>query len=695
MKWSKPVAVLSALLLFLSIFPRAFAAGTEQTNVIKKSTLVFSLDQAFGNGIVVHNDQVALQRIIDAILPLQAKYDVYVLLNPMVANKSYVTDVLDTLTDNGVPFVLDAISSDAETLGSCTMEVREGMPVAFNAPEDAYHGITIDLSEVEAYKTTYGSYFAGMRFMELFHHDWAIRAVQSTNPEWAEPCWKLPEDGFFHTDLAEPYIQFAHEHDMFVEWADLHWFTFRPWDPPQEGHEQELADLASKYPDTIVVTYDNNEAGAPATRLNDWHTAVTSFVQDGARGIGLSNQSWMTDCGFDDMNCPVSNILTWTLSGLEQELSFVQFEPAWYFFELPRGSFGYEDYTTDTAWAGRGNPTANFTALYNLLMDETSWHSGSALHASEITTTSVKLTWDNATAAAYYRILKDGNLVTRVKREQLDYTISGLSPGQSYLFQVQAGNADGTWSTSGPSLSVTTGSDSPVIIDTGSGNQGTDPGKENTEGEATSGGSASVPGSSVDTSRSPSSQGEPLVKLNDIAIHWAYQAIQRAIDEGWVKGYEDATFRPDQATTRAEFITLLHRAIGSSGSSAESGSNAFKDGKDIPKWAMSAMTYAIEAGWVIGDKNGNLHPNGVITRAEMAVILARVLKLELESLSNGVAWFKDGESIPVWAVNAVYAMAEQGLLSGRGSGKFDPQGHLSRAEAVTVLLRTLDLKAKQ
>ncbi|MGI6643371.1 MAG: S-layer homology domain-containing protein [Bacillota bacterium] len=47
----------------------------------------------------------------------------------------------------------------------------------------------------------------------------------------------------------------------------------------------------------------------------------------------------------------------------------------------------------------------------------------------------------------------------------------------------------------------------------------------------------------------------------DVAGHWAEKYINSAAAKGWVEGYEDGTFKPDQPITRAEFVTLVNRVL--------------------------------------------------------------------------------------------------------------------------------------
>lgn len=49
--------------------------------------------------------------------------------------------------------------------------------------------------------------------------------------------------------------------------------------------------------------------------------------------------------------------------------------------------------------------------------------------------------------------------------------------------------------------------------------------------------------------------------FTDISGHWAEEEIERAVSLGWIRGYEDGTFRPDQYITRAETMTIINRVL--------------------------------------------------------------------------------------------------------------------------------------
>ena len=171
----------------------------------------------------------------------------------------------------------------------------------------------------------------------------------------------------------------------------------------------------------------------------------------------------------------------------------------------------------------------------------------------------------------------------------------------------------------------------------------------------------------------------------DMDGHWAEEAVRQAAANGLATGYPDGTFRPDQPITRAEFTVMLVRALGLEGTGAPL---AFTDGDRIGSWAAQAIGLAVEAGLVQGYGDGSFRPDAPITRAEMAVMIARALKLPIEE--DASTGFADDEAIPRWAKGAVKALRELGIVGGRGNNAFVPNETATRAEAVVMLLSMLE-----
>ncbi len=319
---------------------------------------MFSIDQGFGNGLVVNRDIDAARRICEAVKTLRPAYDVFLLFNPQVADKAALESILDAVVAEDVSFVLDVCSSDCQTLGTTTVQ---------NHPVDGVHGVCIGVDDLARYKCRYGEHLAGVRLMELFSMDFTNRAVKTTNPEWNTAGWKLPDDAFFQPDLVRPFLRFARTEGMFVQFSDWHWARLHPWDETLKAQEAALRGLLGEFPGTVIVTYANNEpADKSVPRLRNWHEAVQPFVQDGAAAIGLSDQAWLRE---PEMSCPVEEVIEWAEQALSIGCRYIQFEPAWYFFKLPRGTFGRGDYRNDPKWQNSGEPLANFERLKTALME--------------------------------------------------------------------------------------------------------------------------------------------------------------------------------------------------------------------------------------------------------------------------------------------------------------------------------------
>ena len=185
----------------------------------------------------------------------------------------------------------------------------------------------------------------------------------------------------------------------------------------------------------------------------------------------------------------------------------------------------------------------------------------------------------------------------------------------------------------------------------------------------------------------PASEPEP-DRFSDVIGHWAERMIAAAAEMGWIQGYEDGSFRPDRSVTRAEMAVILARVLELS---AQTGMavTGFADDDAIAAWARAAVSALVEAGLLTGYEDGTFRPGQTLTRAEMAVLLMRALISQgLTEWSNVAATgFADDDAIPAWARAAVAVLAEAGLIEGDADGSFHPHRPLTRAEAVTLMVR--------
>ncbi|WP_083938133.1 S-layer homology domain-containing protein [Paenibacillus daejeonensis] len=171
------------------------------------------------------------------------------------------------------------------------------------------------------------------------------------------------------------------------------------------------------------------------------------------------------------------------------------------------------------------------------------------------------------------------------------------------------------------------------------------------------------------------------VSFTDTDGHWAESLIGQAAAIGFVSGYPDGTFRPNGHVTRAEFVTMLARALQLPEASTDA---AWLDAAAIPAWAKSYIDQVQIAGIVTGYEDGSFRPQQLITRSELAVMIARSRGAEL--VDGAKPTFTDVASIPAWAQLAVAYAQQAGYIEGRGQGQFAPTAHATRAEAVKLIL---------
>ena len=88
---------------------------------------------------------------------------------------------------------------------------------------------------------------------------------------------------------------------------------------------------------------------------------------------------------------------------------------------------------------------------------------------------------------------------------------------------------------------------------------------------------------------------------------------------------------------------------------------------------------------MIGNKNGDFEPDKNVTRAEMAVVMAKLLNLDYKYYETTCP-FND---VPDWAKGWVGACAANGIVSGRGEGVYDPNNTVTAVEAASMMMRAL------
>lgn len=143
----------------------------------------------------------------------------------------------------------------------------------------------------------------------------------------------------------------------------------------------------------------------------------------------------------------------------------------------------------------------------------------------------------------------------------------------------------------------------------------------------------------------------------DTSGHWAEASINNWINRGYISGYPDGTFRPNNAISRAEFVTIANKAFGFTSSQGIS----FSDVKP-GYWAYSEIQKGVAAGYVQGDTKGTFRPGSAVSRQEAAVMLARLRGYDNDA--SGADSYADRWAMANWAVGAIGAVSKNGVMSG-------------------------------
>ncbi|MFD0957876.1 S8 family serine peptidase [Paenibacillus chungangensis] len=111
---------------------------------------------------------------------------------------------------------------------------------------------------------------------------------------------------------------------------------------------------------------------------------------------------------------------------------------------------------------------------------------------------------------------------------------------------------------------------------------------------------------------------ELVAGFRDIGGHWAQEEIAALTQEGVIHGVGNYSFKPDRSITRAEAVALIVKAYNPN--VANLPGNNFSD-LNSTHWSYSYIMTAVREGWVNGFPDGRFKPDQPVTRAEMAIMI--------------------------------------------------------------------------
>ena len=181
--------------------------------------------------------------------------------------------------------------------------------------------------------------------------------------------------------------------------------------------------------------------------------------------------------------------------------------------------------------------------------------------------------------------------------------------------------------------------------------------------------------------------------FKDIENHWAKEAINDMASRLVVNGINGEIFEPDMYITRAEFMQIVVKALGLM--RPDTGKDVFKD-VIKGTWYYDAASIAYEYGFIFGYGDGKFGPNEKISREQAMLIISRVmeitsLKVDLskDETHSLLEAFADADMLADYARNGIAACIKLGIILGRNGNFLASKDNLSRAEAVVIVRRLL------
>ena len=160
--------------------------------------------------------------------------------------------------------------------------------------------------------------------------------------------------------------------------------------------------------------------------------------------------------------------------------------------------------------------------------------------------------------------------------------------------------------------------------------------------------------------------------FSDTEGHWSAPYVEKFFELGYVNGYEDGTFKPQNPITRAEFVKLVNRAFELE---EKVGKIPFTDLDR--EWKVEELKIALAANYITPAPE--FRHNEPINRQEAAKIVGTLLILSDDLIFN----FIDENEIAPWATDHVQGLVKEGILS--RNEMFRPKDSITRAEALKIL----------
>jgi len=172
--------------------------------------------------------------------------------------------------------------------------------------------------------------------------------------------------------------------------------------------------------------------------------------------------------------------------------------------------------------------------------------------------------------------------------------------------------------------------------------------------------------------------------------HWAKAQVNEMYSRKIINGVADGIFEANRGITRAEFATIVVKALGLE----PKGSNSFKD-VNTSDWFYDYVGTASSYGIILGVGEGKFDALRSITREEAMAMVQRAAKIAGMNvnvtdaeIANSLAKFTDYNEFSPWAQSVAAFNIQESLIQGV-NGIARPKDNITRAETAVVIMRML------
>ena len=181
--------------------------------------------------------------------------------------------------------------------------------------------------------------------------------------------------------------------------------------------------------------------------------------------------------------------------------------------------------------------------------------------------------------------------------------------------------------------------------------------------------------------------------FKDVEKHWAKDSVNDMGSRLVIEGVGGDNFAPDKNITRAEFASIVVKALGLM--RPGTGKDTYTDVTKAD-WYYDAVSIASEYGIINGYGKGKFGPTDKITREQAAAMITRAAKitglksqLKEGEAENLLSVFKDTAGLSSWSTESLAACVKSGMISGKNSITLAPKDFTTRAEVAVIVKRLL------